>query len=116
MTDKHSMIDHRAYRRFLFSGTAMVIFDDVARGRTLAITNYRNISQSGACILTPDVKGFAAGDRVFLMPERYRRKREAMVVDLGPGRLHLEIPRTQALSEFEVAEILERIGRIGLSA
>jgi hypothetical protein len=116
MTDNHSMIDHRAYRRFLFSGTAMVIFDDVARGRTLAITNYRNISQSGACILSPDVKGFAAGDRVFLMPERYRRKREAMVVDLGPGRLHLEIPRTQAMSEFEVAEILEQIGRIGLSA
>lgn len=116
MTENNRTIDHRAYRRFLFSGTAMVIFDDVARGRTLAITNYRNISQSGACILSPDVKGFTAGDRIFLMPERYRRKREATVVDLGPGRLHLEIPRAHALSEFEVAEILEQIGRIGLSA
>lgn len=94
----------------------MLIFDDQMRGRTLAITNYRNISQAGACILSPDVKGFASGDRIFLMPERYRRKREAIVVTAGPGRLHLEIPRKQALSEFEVAEILEQIGRVRLSS
>lgn len=115
MQDDNRTMDHRAFRRFLFSGTAMVIFDDVARGRTLAITNYRNISQTGACILSPDVKGFAAGDRIFLMPERYRRKREATVVDSGSGRLHLEIPRSHALSEFEIAEVLEQIGRIGLT-
>src|SRR5690606_30688320 len=107
---------HRQHPRFLFAGTAMLIFDDFERGHTLAITNYRNISQAGACILAPDVKGFSAGDRMFLMPERYRRKREAVVVNLGGGRLHLEIPRSQALSEFEVAEILEPIERLGINA
>ncbi|WP_374651560.1 PilZ domain-containing protein [Dongia sp.] len=105
-------IDHRRHRRFRYDGTAMLVFDDSDHRRTLAITNYRNISQGGACILTPDVKGFAAGDRMYLMPERYRRKREAVVVDLGAGRLHLEIPSAQALSEFEVAEILEQINRV----
>lgn len=104
--------EHRRHQRFLFGGTAMLVFDDANQRRTLAITNYQNISQGGACIMTPDVKGFAMGDRMYLMPERYRRKREAMVVNLGTGRLHLEIPRTQALSEFEVAEILEEIDRL----
>lgn len=104
--------DHRRHQRFQFGGTAMLVFDDADQRRTLAITNYQNISQGGACIMTPDVKGFAMGDRMYLMPERYRRKREAMVVNLGTGRLHLEIPRAQALSEFEVAEILEEIDRL----
>lgn len=103
--------DNRLHPRFGFDGTAMLLFDDQDRGRTLAITNYRNISQGGACVLSPDVKGFALGDRMFLMPERYRRKREAVVVMAKSGRLHLEIPRSQALSEFEVAEILEQIDR-----
>lgn len=105
-------IDHRRHHRFQFGGTAMLVFDDANQRRTLAITNYQNISQGGACIMTPDVKGFALGDRMYLMPERYRRKREAMVVNLGTGRLHLEIPRAQALSEFEIAEILEEIDRL----
>lgn len=104
--------DHRRHQRFEFGGTAMLVFDDENQRRTLAITNYQNISQGGACIMTPDVRGFSAGDRMYLMPERYRRKREAMVVNLGTGRLHLEIPRAQALSEFEVAEILEEINRL----
>lgn len=104
--------DHRRHPRFQYGGTAMVVFDDPNHRRTLAITNYQNISQGGACILTPDIKDFAAGDRMYLMPERYRRKREAVVVNLGTGRLHLEIPKAQALSEFEVAEILEEINRL----
>jgi hypothetical protein len=116
MNGKQESADHRLHPRFLFVGTAMLVFDDLERGRTLAITNYRNISQGGACILSPDVKGFSTGDRMFLMPERYRRKREAVVVNRGGGRLHLEIPRSQALSEFEVAEILEQTGRLGAIA
>ncbi|WP_374311223.1 PilZ domain-containing protein [Dongia sp.] len=111
MADDSSQ-DHRRHPRFQFNGTAMVVFDDANRRRTLAITNYKNISQGGACILTPDIKGFAAGDRMYLMPERYRRKREAVVVNLGTGRLHLEIPHSQALSEFEVAEILEKLNQL----
>jgi len=104
--------EHRQHPRYLFAGTAMLLFDDAERGRTLAVTSYRNISQGGACILSPDIRGFNAGDRLFLMPERYRRKREAVVVNLGGGRMHLEIPRNQALSEFEVAEILEQVGQL----
>ena len=104
--------EHRRHKRFDFGGTAMLVFDDHNARRTLAITNYQNISQGGACIMTPDVKGFTTGDRMYLMPERYRRKREAVVVNLGTGRLHLEIPRAQALSEFEVAEILETLNRL----
>jgi hypothetical protein len=111
MADDEQDPDHRRHPRFQYGGTAMLVFDDENARRTLAITNYRNISQGGACILTPDVKGFAPGDRMYLMPERYRRKREAVVVDLGTGRLHLEIPRSQELSEFEVAEILEKLNQ-----
>ncbi|TDQ84593.1 hypothetical protein A8950_1152 [Dongia mobilis] len=116
MTIWNGLQEHRQHPRYLFAGTAMLLFDDAARGRTLALTNYRNISQGGACILSPDIRGFAAGDRLFLMPERYRRKREAVVVSLGGGRMHLEIPRTQALSEFEVAEILEQVGHLAAQA
>jgi hypothetical protein len=110
--DSTDRTNKRRHERFNFSGAAMLLFDDQNKRRTLAITNYQNISQGGACIMTPDVKGFVLGDRMYLMPERYRRKREAVVVNLGTGLLHLEIPRTQALSEFEVAEILEEIDRL----
>ena len=112
MADDSDKPDHRRHPRFDFSGTAMLVFDDPNARRTLAITNYQNISQGGACILTPDIRGFNAGDHMYLMPERYRRKREAVVVDLGTGRLHLEIPKSQELSEFEVAEILEKLNQL----
>ena len=93
--------------RFDFGGTAMLVFDN--KRRTLAITNYRNISKAGACIITPDSQSFTVGDHLFLMPERYRKKREAVVVDLGTGRLHLHIARTDELSDFELAEVLQRL-------
>jgi hypothetical protein len=105
--------DHRRFKRFDFGGTAMLVFDDDNQRRTLAITSYRNISQAGACIALPDGRGFSLGDRIYLMPERYRRKREAVVVNLGTGSLHLEIPSSQALTEFEIAEILERLNLAG---
>ena len=101
--------DLRRQPRFDFGGTAMLVFDDVQKRRTLAITNYRNISKGGACIITPDSQGFSVGDHLFLMPERYRKKREAVVVDLGTGRLHLHIPRSDELSDFELAEVLQRL-------
>ena len=101
--------DLRREPRFDFGGTAMLVFDDINKRRTLAITNYRNISKGGACIITPDSQSFAVGDHLFLMPERYRKKREAVVVDLGTGRLHLHIPRSDELSDFELAELLQRL-------
>lgn len=100
-------IEKRQFQRFDFDGTAMLVFDDRDSRRTLAITNYRNVSQGGACILTPAADGIVIGDHLFLMPERYRRKREAIVVELGTGRLHLELARSQFMSEFEIAELLQ---------
>jgi hypothetical protein len=108
MSDKEGK-DFRRQPRFDFGGTAMLVFDDPNKRRTLAITNYRNISKAGACIITPDSQSFTVGDHLFLMPERYRKKREAVVVDLGTGRLHLHIPRSDELSDFELAEVLQRL-------
>ncbi|HET6159113.1 MAG TPA: PilZ domain-containing protein [Dongiaceae bacterium] len=104
--------DLRRQPRFDFGGTAMLVFDDINKHRTLAITNYRNISKGGACIITPDAQSFTVGDHLFLMPERYRKKREAVVVDLGTGRLHLHIPRNDELSDFELAEVLQRLQNV----
>jgi len=100
--------DLRRQPRFDFGGTAMLVFDDVQKRRTLAITNYRNISKGGACVITPDSQSFQVGDHMFLMPERYRKKREAVVVDLGTGRLHLHIAPSHELTDFELAEVLQR--------
>jgi hypothetical protein len=101
--------DLRRYPRFDFGGTAMLVFDDADKRRTLAITNYRNISKAGACVITPDAQHLLVGTQLFLMPERYRRRREAVVVNLGSGRLHLHIPRTDEFSDFELAEVLQRL-------
>jgi hypothetical protein len=108
MSDKEGR-DLRRHPRFDFGGTALLVFDDIEKRRTLAITNYRNISKAGACIITPDSQSFAVGDHLFMMPERYRKRREAVVVDLGTGRLHLHIPRTDEFSDFELAEVLQRL-------
>lgn len=104
--------DLRRQPRFDFGGTALLVFDDLEKRRTLAITNYRNISKGGACIITPDSQSFQVGDHLFLMPERYRKKREAVVVDLGTGRLHLHIPRSDELTDFELAEVLQRLQNV----
>jgi len=102
-------IDKRRHERFGYDGTAMLVFDDINSQRTLAITNYRNVSQAGACILTPNTESLQIGDHLFIMPERYRRKREAVVVDLGTGRLHLELSRNQEMTDFELAELIQRL-------
>lgn len=107
MSDREGR-EQRRQPRFDFGGTAMLVFDDASRRRTLAITNYRNISKGGACIITPDSQSFRVGDHVFLMPERHRKKREAVVVNLGTGRLHLHIARNDELTDFELAEVLQR--------
>ena len=101
--------DKRRFERFGYDGTAMLVFDDLSSRRTLAITNYRNVSQGGACILSPNTDSLQIGDHIFIMPERYRRKREAVVVDLGTGRLHLELSRNQELTDFELAELIQRL-------
>lgn len=101
--------DQRRYPRFDFGGTAMLIFDDAEKRRTLAITNYRNISKAGACVITPDAQDIPVGAQLYLMPERYRRRRPAVVVNLGSGRLHLHIPRSDEFSDFELAEVLQRL-------
>jgi hypothetical protein len=104
--------DLRRYPRFDFGGTAMLVFDDSEKRRTLAITNYRNISKGGACVITPDAQDFAIGTQLVLMPERYRRRRQAVVVNLGAGRLHLHIPRSDEFTDFELAEVLQRLQEV----
>ncbi len=111
MNDKEGR-ELRRHPRFDFGGTAMVVFDDAEKRRTLAITNYRNISKGGACIVTPDSQSFIIGDHLFLMPERYRKRREAVVVGLGTGRLHLHIARSDELTDFELAEVLQRLHNV----
>ncbi|HWA47487.1 MAG TPA: hypothetical protein VG742_04395 [Dongiaceae bacterium] len=101
--------DLRRFPRFDFGGTAMLVYDDPDKRRTLAITNYRNISKAGACVITPDAQSFTVGDQLYLMLERYRRKREAVIVNQGVGRLHLDIPRADEFSDFELAEVLQRL-------
>lgn len=100
------MNENRRHPRYDFGGSAMLVFESPDKRRTLAITNYRNVSRGGACILAPETVGFSIGETVCLMPERYRRKRKAMIVNLGTGRLHLELPTTEEFSEFELAEFL----------
>ena len=55
--------DKRRFERFDFDGTAMPVFTDHESHRTMAIANYRNISQGGACIMSPDVDDLRVGDR-----------------------------------------------------
>ncbi len=100
-------IDKRRFQRFEYDGAVMLVFIGHDSMRTLAITSCRDVSQGGACILTPAADDVGGGDHIFLMPERYRRKREAVVVDCEGGRLHLDLARSQYLSEFEVAELLQ---------
>lgn len=102
-------LNKRRHERFGYDGTAMLIFDDSSNRRTLAITSYRNVSQGGACIVTPHAEALEIGDHIFIMPERYRRKREAVVVDLGTGRLHLELSHNQEMTDFELAELIQRL-------
>jgi hypothetical protein len=104
-------MEHRRHPRFDYEGTAMLVFDDIEHRRTLAITNYCNVSRGGACVLTPESNGFRLGDQLFLMPDRYRGKREAIVINLGTGRLHLQLPRSQELTDLEVAELLQQLQR-----
>ncbi len=107
MSDKEGK-DLRRQPRFDFGGTAMLVFDDLNTRRPLAITTYRHISKGGACLITPDSQSFTGGDHLFLMPERYRKKREAVVVDLGTGRLHLHIAPSDEFTDFELADVLQR--------
>ncbi|MET1026600.1 MAG: PilZ domain-containing protein [Dongiaceae bacterium] len=100
--------DKRSFERFDFEGKAMLLLNDRESGRTLAITNYRNISQGGACIVSPDVDDIEVGDRLFLMPQRSRRQREAVVVQLGTGSLHLQLVNDQRMTDIEVAELTQR--------
>ena len=100
--------DQRRFPRFDFGGTALLVFDDPEQRRTLAITNYRNISKAGACVITPDAQRFEIGDQIYLMLERYRRKREAVIVNQSTGRLHLDIPHHDEFTDFELAEAMQR--------
>ena len=98
-----SDLDRRRYQRFRYDGTAMLIYDDFASRRVMVISTYLNLSQGGACVMPPESSLLRPGAHLYILPEQYRRKREAVVVDFSDGLLHLELAALHQMSEFEIA-------------
>jgi len=98
--------DQRREPRFKFDGATILVFDDAERRRTVAVTQYYNVSRRGACVLPPATAGLHVGSRLMMLPQPYLEKREVIVVNCQAGSLHLELPDSQEFSEFEVAEMI----------
>jgi len=98
--------EQRRDPRFKFDGHTILVFDDAERRRTVAVTNYYNVSRRGACVLPPATAGLTVGSRLVMLPQPYLEKREVVVVNCQAGSLHLELPDSQEFSEFEVAEMV----------
>lgn len=81
----------------------MLIYDDFASRRVMVISTYLNLSQGGACVMPPENSLLRPGAHLYILPEQYRRKREAVVVDFSDGLLHLELAALHQMSEFEIA-------------
>lgn len=103
-----SDLDRRRYQRFQYDGTAMLIYDGLGSRRVMAISNYLNLSQGGACVMPPESGTLSPGTHLYILPEQYRRKREAVIVDFSDGLLHLELVTSQQMSEFEIAMLTRR--------
>src|SRR3954468_6118752 len=98
--------DQRREPRFRFDGATILVFDDAERRRTVAVTQYYNVSRRGACVLPPATAGLQVGSRLTMLPQPYLEKREVIVVNCQAGSPHLELPDSQEFSEFEVAEMI----------
>ena len=98
--------EQRREPRFRFDGATILVFDDAEMRRTVAVTQYYNVSRRGACVLPPATAGLEVGSRLFILPQPYIEKREVLVVNRQAGSLHLELPDSQEFSEFEVAEMI----------
>jgi hypothetical protein len=104
-------IDQRREPRFKFEGATILVFDDAEERRTVAVTQYYNVSRRGACVLPPATGGLAVGSRLTMLPQPYLERREVVVVNRQAGSLHLELPDSQEFSEFEVAEMIRAMPR-----
>lgn len=101
--------DRRRFQRFRYNGTAMLIYDDIAQPRRLMlISHYLNLSRGGACLRRPSGCLLRPGLHLFVLPDQYRRKREAVIVACGNGLLHLELAASQQMSAFEIATLTRR--------
>jgi hypothetical protein len=99
-------IEQRREPRFKFDGATILVFDDAEKRRTVAVTQYYNVSRRGACVLPPATAGLEVGSRLVMLPQPYLEKREVIVVSRQTDALHLELPDSQEFSEFEVAEMV----------
>ena len=98
--------EQRREPRFRFDGATIRVFDDAELRRTVAVTQYYNVSRRGACVLPPATAGLEIGSRLYILPQPYLERREVVVVNRQNGSLHLELPDSQEFSEFEVAEMI----------
>lgn len=104
-------MDQRREPRFKFEGATLLVFDDAELRRTVAVTQYFNVSRRGACVVPPATEGLSVGSRLTLLPQPYLERREVIVVNRQQGSLHLELPDSQEFSEFEVAEMVRGIAQ-----
>ena len=108
------MDEKRRHPRFEFSGTALVRIENTQDGPVLILTNYRDVSLGGASIVAPDPSpegkaALAMGDEVRLLAAEHERARDAVIVQHGPGRLHLRLKGNDELTEFDLARLLESL-------
>ncbi|HEY4161780.1 MAG TPA: hypothetical protein VGM59_01875 [Dongiaceae bacterium] len=101
-----SLSEQRREPRFKFDGATILVFEDAEQRRTVALTQYYNVSRRGACVVPPQTAGLDVGSRLILLPQPYIERREVIVVNRQAGSLHLELPDSQEFSEFEVAEMI----------
>ena len=104
-------MDQRREPRFRFDGATLLVFDDAELRRTVAVTQYFNVSRRGACVLPPATAGLEVGSRLTMLPQPYLERREVIVVNRQQWTLHLELPDNQEFSEFEVAEMIRGVAQ-----
>ena len=108
------MDEKRRHPRFEFSGTALVCIESTQDGPVLVLTNYRDVSLGGASIVAPESlpdgkSAVEKGDNVRLLAAEHDRTRDAVIVQHGPGRLHLRLKGNDELTEFDLARLLESL-------
>ncbi len=108
------MDEKRRHPRFEFTGTALVRIESTPDGPVLILTSYRDISLGGASIVAPEPgapgrNALEPGSEVRLLSGQPDRGREAVIVQQGPGRLHLKLKGGDELTEFDLKRLLESL-------
>jgi hypothetical protein len=108
------MDEKRRHPRYEFAGTALVLVENTPDGPMLILTSYRDISLGGASIVAPESPPggeakLEPGSEVRLLSEQQDRGREAVVVQQGPGRLHLRLKSNDEMTDFDLTRLLESL-------